>query len=66
MFSQYERHGVDRSIRPGSIVVDVGANVGLFSLRCAEEGARVVALEPSPDAYLCLEENVKRLRRDQH
>lgn len=32
------------------LVVDVGANVGFFTLRQVALGARVIALEPNPDA----------------
>ncbi len=44
----YLRHGID--LRPGSVVFDVGANIGMFALyvglRCP--GARVYAFEPIP------------------
>jgi FkbM family methyltransferase len=32
---------------PGSLFVDVGANVGLYTIWCIEEGAEVLAVEPS-------------------
>jgi FkbM family methyltransferase len=41
------------TVRPGSVFVDVGANIGLFTLlaaRCASPGGRVLAFEPHPDA----------------
>lgn len=41
----------------GSKVVDVGANVGVFSVWAAKRGAQVIAVEP-------LEENVAQLRRN--
>jgi len=34
-------------IRPGDLAVDVGANVGIYSLALAGLGARVWAFEPS-------------------
>jgi len=37
-------------VRPGMLIVDVGAWVGPISLLCAALGARVVALEPDPAA----------------
>jgi FkbM family methyltransferase len=48
-------------VRPGTIVVDVGANVGYNALRAAlragPEG-RVIALEPTPDTVAVLRRNV--------
>jgi FkbM family methyltransferase len=35
-------------VRPGDLVVDIGANVGIYSLASAARGARVVAFEPVP------------------
>ncbi len=47
-------------LRPGSTVLDVGANTGLFSLLAArrEPGARVHALEPVNQVFRVLEDNV--------
>ncbi len=39
-----------RVLRPGDLFVDVGANVGVYSVWAADLGAKVVALEPIPDA----------------
>ena len=44
----------DRWIKPGSLVVDIGANIGAFSLPIANdvgEGGCVVAVEPTDYAY---------------
>lgn len=49
-------------IEPGMTVVDVGANVGYFTLlavRAAGEGGRVIAFEPDPDNFWCLRKNRK-------
>lgn len=43
--------------REGDMVVDIGAGVGEFTLWCADAGARVVALEPDPAAFACLQRN---------
>jgi FkbM family methyltransferase len=37
------------SAKPGWLVVDVGANVGFFSLLQASKGATVLAIEPNPE-----------------
>lgn len=55
----YLRHGV--SIAPGDTVVDVGANIGLFTRlarRLAGPSGRVLALEPVREIYECLVRNV--------
>ena len=38
-------------IRPGVVVYDVGANIGMLSLLIAGMGARVYSFEPSPKNY---------------
>jgi FkbM family methyltransferase len=45
-------------LHPGSTFVDVGANVGYFTLLAASLGARVVAYEPTPSVFARLRENV--------
>jgi FkbM family methyltransferase len=44
--------------RAGDVVVDIGAGIGEFTLWCADAGAQVVAFEPDPLAFVCLERNV--------
>jgi FkbM family methyltransferase len=47
-------------IPAGAIVVDVGANIGVFALYAAACGARrVLAYEPSADSFACLERNIR-------
>jgi FkbM family methyltransferase len=41
----------------GERVLDLGANVGLFSLLAADRGASVTALEPHPETFAWLERN---------
>jgi len=43
----------------GKIVVDVGANIGAFSIMAAKRGAVVYAFEPSPKNYDMLLKNIK-------
>lgn len=47
-----------RVLGPGSTFVDVGANVGLYTLLAAECGADVVAIEPQHAATAQLERNL--------
>lgn len=46
-----------RHLKPGDRFIDVGANVGLYSLLAAEAGCSVTALEPFPDSREQLEQN---------
>jgi FkbM family methyltransferase len=42
------------------LVLDIGANIGVHTLRWAAEGARVYSFEPSPQTRARLERNVER------
>ena len=51
---------LDRSVQPGDVLYDIGANIGAFSLIAAVgRGARVVAFEPSHANYNRLCENIE-------
>lgn len=53
------RHDQIREIIHGGIVIDAGANIGAFSAACLAYGARlVVAIEPEPENFRLLEENL--------
>ena len=47
-----------RALRNGGLFVDVGANVGTYTIWAAEQGAEVIALEPAADTFRLLEENI--------
>jgi FkbM family methyltransferase len=53
----YLQEGV--SILPGDIVLDVGANIGLFTLFAAKQGAQVYAYEPVPPTFEVLQYNTR-------
>jgi FkbM family methyltransferase len=47
-----------RELRGGGLFIDVGANVGTYTLWAAELGAEVIALEPAADTFGLLQENI--------
>jgi FkbM family methyltransferase len=58
----YERYGCQ--ILPGDVVVDIGANIGLFSYRAELKGASAVfAFEPLFSTYMALYLNVGKKTR---
>lgn len=42
----------------GGVVVDIGANIGSFSVYAAQYGAKVYAIEPEPHNIIALKRNV--------
>jgi FkbM family methyltransferase len=52
--------------RPGWRVVDIGANIGAFSMLAAARGAHVVAYEPHPDTFRDLAANMARWEAECH
>lgn len=54
---------IARRLRPGGTFVDVGANIGVYSVfasRIVGEGGRVVSIEANPKTYRYLLANVER------
>jgi FkbM family methyltransferase len=48
----------ERAVRAGDIVLDCGANVGVYTRVALDAGARlVVAIEPAPENLVCLRRN---------
>jgi FkbM family methyltransferase len=45
-------------LRPGDLFIDVGANIGSYTIWAGELGAEVIALEPADDTFALLVENV--------
>lgn len=51
----------DHTIKSGDIVLDCGANVGVFTRKALDLGAaKVIAIEPAPENLECLRRNFKR------
>ena len=53
------------SISAGDVVLDIGANIGVFTLFAAKQGAQVYAYEPMPPTYAVLLHNVMAHGLDQ-
>ncbi|MBV8276639.1 MAG: FkbM family methyltransferase [Verrucomicrobia bacterium] len=58
----YFQEGV--AISSGDIVLDVGANIGIFTLFAAKHGAQVYAYEPIPPTFEVLQHNIRLHRLD--
>jgi FkbM family methyltransferase len=57
------RFAIDRA-RGGGLILDVGANIGLYTAACARAAGtagRVIALEPGPTTFEKLEETCRQL-----
>jgi len=55
-------------LKPDSVFLDVGANIGLYSLHAARRigsRGRVIAFEPTPHTYDLFIENIKLNRREE-
>ncbi|HEX8988367.1 MAG TPA: amino acid adenylation domain-containing protein [Rhodocyclaceae bacterium] len=55
----YLRHGI--TLSPGDVVVDAGANIGMFTVFAnrVSPGLRTYSFEPNPAAFACLEANAR-------
>ena len=55
-----QRREIYGRVRQGDVVLDCGANVGLYTREALRQGARlVVSIEPSPDNIECLRRNFR-------
>ena len=45
--------------KPGDVVYDIGANMGVFSLYSIQQRCRLFAFEPHPGNYTCLQHNME-------
>jgi len=48
-----------KDIKTSDIVVDAGANIGIFTLLAAKKAKMIIAVEPDPENFEYLEKNVK-------
>lgn len=58
-YEDYERKLFCKAVTQGCVVLDVGANIGIYTLLAAKRGAQVFAIEADP-------QNAKELRHNVH
>jgi len=51
----------EKEFKPSGIVVDIGAFVGMFSIKAAFSAKEVIAIEPSPETFKMLKSNCKNM-----
>jgi tRNA G37 N-methylase Trm5 len=62
-FEPAETELMRQRVRPGATVLDIGANIGYFTLlmaRCVGPSGHVYAFEPEPKNFELLQHNVRR------
>jgi predicted RNA methylase len=64
IFLDWERDVVQyiSELRNGDIVIDVGAHIGSYTIRCAKlvgENGKVIAVEPIPENLVLLKNNLE-------
>ncbi len=62
-YEKFERRLMATLAQPGDVAVDVGANLGLYTLllaRAVGDGGRVFAFEPDPENFELLRRNLER------
>jgi FkbM family methyltransferase len=61
-FESRERQFLNAFLKPGDVFVDIGANIGLFSLiaaSCVGDSGKVYAFEPTEKVFSKLRENIR-------
>lgn len=62
LFVSYENYEKFYKIKPGDIVIDIGAHIGCFTIRASKKVGRdgkVIAIEPQQQNIKILEKNIK-------
>ncbi|MDZ4814885.1 MAG: FkbM family methyltransferase [Verrucomicrobiota bacterium] len=59
---EWEFYHLEKILKPGAIILDVGANFGYYSVRLAKtlnENCQVYAFEPNPEVFVQLSRNLE-------
>ena len=60
-FDKKERNFIKQGLRKNSIFIDIGANVGIYTLTAAKylgKGGKIISFEPNPEAFERLKYNI--------
>ena len=60
-FEEAEINFFKKYIKQGDVIIDIGANIGLFTLIAADKTGsqgKVISFEPSPQTFMWLKENI--------
>lgn len=55
---EYKVYVEDQDLNKTDVVIDVGANIGLFTLFASKHASRVYSFEPCPEYFRFLQENI--------
>jgi FkbM family methyltransferase len=58
VFEVFTENIYPAALRPGDTVIDIGAQIGCYTVRAARRGAKVYAFEPFPENFGALERNI--------
>jgi len=58
-YEPYETDLIQRQVKNGDVVVDVGANIGYYTVLLAQKAKKVYAFEPDSINFEILEKNIK-------
>lgn len=60
-FELSEQQFIEKTLKPGDVFIDIGANIGFFSIKAADrvgQLGKVLAFEPTPKTYHRLKSNI--------
>ena len=53
------KYNVYGKIEDDEIIIDAGANIGVYSLKAAEKAKQVISIEPEPEIFSLLKHNIE-------